>query len=279
MSNQVPGTHFQGPILGSDRSMGGALEDAPVDVFARTQWVSYFNDFTRVDIDYVTTTDWSLTQVSGGGSASLIPLDQGILRLDCPADEDGPIIQFDSSQAAGLGMMGITPAAAVANTSEATDAVFAARFRITDVSASGIFVGLAELNSESAIIATPEGGITSDTHAGFAQTDANAGAIIFTATGAAAAAATTVTGTNVIPNALADNEYIEVAVRVTGTTRTRGYVREGGTRWRQIADFDVSAAFANQMLVSFANIGGAAGDDLDIDYVYFAAKRDLIIPA
>lgn len=277
-------TRFSGPILGSGDSMGGALEDAPISVLANTQWVEYFNDFSLLDADYDTTTDWSLTQVSSGGTAAIIKTvassDVGILRLDCPADEDGPIVQLDGSVAAGLSPLGVTPTAATAGSAAATDAIFASRFRIVDVSAQGIFVGLAELNGTSAIIATPEGGITSDTHIGFAQKDSDSGAIYFTVAGDADGDAVTVTGSSVIPSALSDSEWIEIAVRATGTDRYRGYVRQGGSagRWRKVADGTLASGntWDAQMLISLANLGGAAGDDLDVDYVYFAQKRDLI---
>jgi hypothetical protein len=277
-------TRFSGPILGSTESMAGALEDAPIGVFANTQWVEYFNDFSLLDADYITTTDWSLNQVSGGGSAAIIKTaassDVGILQLDCPADNDGPIIQLDGSVATGLSPLGVTPTASTAGSAAATDAIFASRFRIWDVSAQGIFVGLAELNATSAIRATPEGAITSDTHIGFAQADSDSGAIYFTVAGDDDTAAVTVTGTSVIPDGLADEEWLEVAVRATGTDRYRGYVRSGGSagKWNKIADGRLASGntWDAQMLISLANLGAGTGDDLDVDYVYFAQKRDLI---
>ena len=273
-------TRFSGPILGSSESMAGALEDAPIGAFANTQWVEYFNDFSLRAVDHGATSDWTQTQVSGGGSAGVLTTvafsDVGILRLDCPADNDGPIVQLDGSVLAGLSPLGITPTAATAGSVAATDAIFASRFRMLDVSAQGIFVGLAELNSESPIRGTPEGAITSDTHLGFAQADSDSGAIYFTVAGDDDTAATT--DTSVIPSALADSEWVEVAVRATGTDRYRGYVRSGGqnAKWNKVADGTLSTGWDAQMLISLANIGGGTGDDLDVDYVYFAQKRDLI---
>tara|TARA_R110002020_G_C16062500_1_gene755569 strand:- start:18 stop:857 length:840 start_codon:yes stop_codon:yes gene_type:complete len=275
-------TRFSGPILGSSEAMAGALEDGPIGVVANTQWVEYFNDFSLLDADYDTTTDWSLTQVSGGGSAAIIKTvansDTGILRLDCPADNDGPIVQLDGSVAAGLSPLGVTPTAAVSGTSAPTDAIFASRFRILDVSGSGVFVGLAELNGTSAIMATPEGGVTSDTHIGFAQKDSDAGSIYFTVAGDDDTAA--VTDTTVLSSALADSEFVEIAVRATGVDRYRGYVRSGGQdrKWTKVIDGTLASGntWDAQMLISLVNIGGGVGDDLDIDYVYFAQKRDLI---
>lgn len=276
MSKQkVRGTHFEGPILGSGSSMAGALRDGPIDLFARSPWSVYFNDFQLIDVDYVTTTDWSLTQVSGGGSASILvnsaTADIGVLRLDCPTNLDGPIVQLDGSGSAGTAPIGVTPAAATSGTSIATDAIFAARYRILDVSAQGTFVGLAELNGSSAVIAQPTGGITSDTHIGF-HTDST-GAMIFTTAGNDDTAASTTTGFHT----LTDSDWIEVAVRATGTTGAKGYVRIPGVenKWQEVASTTLSTGWDAQMLITMANIGSGAGDDLDVDYVMLAVRRDV----
>ena len=266
-------TAFRGPLLGSSASMAGALENAPIDLLARTQWVTYFNDFTEEDADYDTTADWSLTQVSAGGSASIIDSPLGILQLDCPADEDGPIVQLDKSATAGNASIGVTPADRVVGTSVNTEAVFASRFRMLDVSAQGIFVGLAELNGSSAVRATPQGAITSDTHIGFAQADSDAGSIYFTVAGNDDTAAVTETG--ILSTALADSGWIEVAVRAVGTDKYFGYIRKPGGNWQEVAKGTLSTGWDAQMLITLANIGGGTGDDLDVDYVMLAVKRDL----
>jgi len=273
----MTGSHWKHPHLGSDSAFAGALENIPLEIANNSDWSVYFNDFTNIDNDYVTTTDWSLTQVSAGGSASVLvdagTADIGVLRLDCPADEDGPILQYDGSGAAGTSPLGVTPAAAVAGTSIASDAVFGARFRVLDVSAQGIFVGLAELNGSSAVIATPEGAITSDTHIGFSKTDADVGSLTFTASGDADTTADTTTGVAT----LTDSSWIEVACRATGVNRARGYVRLPGqnTGWKQVADVAMTTDWDAQMLITLANIGAGTGDDLDIDYVWLAVRREL----
>lgn len=269
------GSHYHGPILGSDRAMAGALENAPIDAFGQTRWVTYFNDFKLVDHDYNTTTDWSLTQVTGGSASIVVNAatrDIGVLVLDCPAANQGPIVQLDGSGTVTAAPLGHLPAAAVSGTSIATEAVFAARFRIQDVSAQGTFVGLAELNSASAVIATPTGGITSDTHIGF-HTDST-GDLIFTVAGNDDTAAQT--ATSILPDALTDSEWIEVACRASGNTRARGYIREPGskTKWKEVADIELTTAWDSQLLVTMANLGGAANDDLWVDYVYLSRLRD-----
>ena len=277
-------TAFSGPVVGSSDAFGGAIEGLPLDLQARSQWVTYFNEFNDLTANDITTADLSVTQVSGGGTVRIGILaaegaDRGYLVLDCPADEDGPIAQWDWSIAAGLAGTGVTPAAAVAGTSVASEFVFASRFAIQDVSAQGIFVGLAEINSGSAVIATPEGAITSDTHIGFSQSDADAGAIIFSVSGDTDTTADSITGTNVIGTPLTDGEFIEVAVRGKGVNKYEAFVKVGGAgaRWRKIGGGTATTSWDAQMLITLANLGGGVGDDLLVDYVYLATKRDLLV--
>jgi hypothetical protein len=275
-------TAFSGPILGNADSLAGGLTGAPIGTFGRTQWVSYFNDFTEQDVDYGVflaagvdvAKDWSLTQVSGGGSASVLldatTADIGVLRLDCPASADGPIVQLDGSTTAGKAPLGVTPAAAVTGTSVASDAIFVSRYRVQDVSAQGTFVGLAELNGTSAVIATAGGGITSDTHIGFHHD--SSGVVVFTVAGDDDTAAVTTTSST-----LTDGDWVEVACRATGTNRYAGYIRTEGSSWSKITEGVLAAGnvWDAQMLITLANIGGGTGDDLDVDYVALHVRRDL----
>jgi hypothetical protein len=278
-------TSFKGPIYGSADANGGALAGLPLDFQVRSEWVTYFNDFGELTANDMTTADWSVTQVSSGGAIRIGILaaeggDIGALVLDCPANEDGPIAQLDNSIATGLvGLPAITPAAAVAGTSVASEFFFASRFNMATVANQGIFVGMAEINSNSAIIATPEGAITSDTHIGFSQSDADAGALIFSAAGDADTTANSITGTDVLGSPLVDDEWIEVAVRGKGVNLFEAWVKRGGAgaRWRRIGGGTLNQDWNAQMLVSLANLGGAAGDDLIVDYVYFQSRRDLLV--
>jgi len=276
-------TGFSGPILGSSDAYAGAIADLPLDLQGHSQWVTYFNDFNTLTGNDITNADFSVNQVSSGGSARIGILEaegagRGYLVLDCPADNDGPIAQWDWSIGANLAGTGVNPAAAVAGTSVATEFVFASRFAIQDVSAQGMFVGLAELNASSAVIATPEGAITSDTHIGFSQSDADAGAIIFSVSGDTDTTADSITGTNVMGTALTDGEFVEVAVRGRGLNQYSAYVKKGGAkaRWRKIGEGTSTTSWDAQMLITLANLGGGTGDDLLVDYVYLANKRDLL---
>jgi len=259
--------------------MAGALEDAPIELFGRSQWITFFDDFKEVDQDYSITNDWRITQLTSG-SASILLSENGWLRLDVSVLNQGPIVQLDSNATAGNGNIAITPAAAVVDTSIDSEAIFASRFRIMDVSASTIFVGLAELNATSALLTTNRAVLTtSDNHAGFHQINSDVGALRFTAAGTSAGSALSITGTDVLQNPLTDGQIVEVAIRVIGTHRAIGYVRTQGThnRWQKIGVIHTTNPWDDQMLISFGNVGAGAGDDLEIDYVFFATKRDLTL--
>ena len=268
-------TSFKGPILGNADSMAGALSGAPVGLFADSRWGVYFNDFNHAGIDYVESIgQWTATPVSFGGTALIVEgNDNGILRLDCPNNLDGPIVQFDSEAAAGLSILGVTPTAGSATASE-SDALFVSRFRISNVLTEGIFVGLAELNASSPVIGTPGGAITSDTHIGFSQAAGDNGSLIFSAAGSVAAAAEATTSVVTLANL----EWVDIAVRARGTGHYAGYVKKGGqnSNWAKVAEGTLASPWNAQMLITFANLGAGTGDDLDIDYCSLSVKRDLI---
>ena len=275
------GAFRDGPHLGNTRSGNGLFEGVGAGVQDLTERVTYFNDFNDLDNDYVTTSGWSLNQISGAGSAAIDVtvggagiVGHGHLVLDCPAAEDGVCIQYDGSVAAGLSPFGITPAAAVAGTSYASHGVFAAKIRAVNVADQGFFVGMAELDATSTVMTLPEDGITSDTHCGFYQDNTLDGAWVFGVAGDDDTAAVTST----VANALTDNEWIEIGFVMDGTLSATGYYRTLGDRfWTPVATLTPDAAWDAQMLMTMANLGGAAGDDLWVDYIYFSVRRTLVI--
>ena len=290
--------------MGTPDSMAGALDGAPIAAFGRTRWAEYFNEFSSIANDYVTASqpaasagegatvsrseyDWKLTKVSEDGSASIGTFATtdgmtGVLRLIAPGGEgsSGPIVQLTGSAGAGTSPLGLIPNAAGTligdqnDVSVDSDAVFVTRIQLTRLNRQGIFAGLAELNATSPIIGNESGPIDSDTHIGFAQADSDDGNIYFTVAGDTAAEAVNVT--DIINPALLDEEWIELAVRATGTNHYRGYVRRKGQSavWTKVADGTLSTGWDAQMLISFANV--AEGANMDIDYVYFSQKRGLV---
>jgi hypothetical protein len=269
-------THFQGPLAGAISALGGVGADVPINGVSLQDWSLYFNDFHLVS-DYDATNDWSLTQISGGGSAALVAdAPNGTLRLDCPADNDGPVIQLDD------GSIAYNPVAAVAGTNVASESVFAARFNLADVSASAAFIGLAELHATSAVLVAPEtAATTSDTHAGFYTSDAASGVFVATAAGQTDTTAVT------IPSAftVADSTYVDVAVRVIGTSQAHFAYRPSGRNeaqrkvpgWVYLGGLTTADAWNANMFITIGTLGGGTGDDLDLDWVMLASKRDITI--
>jgi hypothetical protein len=279
------GIHWKGPLFGSDQALAGGAEGVPADFMARTEWVSYFNDFTNIDTDFGigldaavdVGEDWSATNATSSSASILVnaaTADIGILRLDCAGSSDEIIVQRDGSGSVNLSPLGITPSAA-STTAVRSEAVFAARYRILDVSAQNIFVGLANINANSTlgVLSAPGSGISADTHAGFHSDQS--GVMVFTAAGDDDTNADTVTNFGT----LVDSEWVDVCVRVEGLNRAQGFIRREGQTpgWSKVADISVTDNWDTQMLVTLANVGALAGDDLDVDWVYFATKRDLVI--
>ena len=272
-------THFKGPVSGAKTAWAGGGADVPIDAISHDDWVVYHNDFIHF-ADYDATNDWTLTQVSAGGSAAInaLPtLPNGVLVLDCPANLDGPIVQFDKNRMHYL-------AAASSATVVATETVFACRFSVLDVSTSSVFVGLAESESGGTgnVLTTPTAGTTSDTHIGFVSNNVLAGA--FTATAAGSVDTTAVTTAGVFT--LTDGDWIDVAVRAVGQTEAHFYYRPVGrsadsrrTRrdWIELPTLTTTEAWDASMFPTFAVLGAAAGDDLYIDRIVWAVKRDLTI--
>lgn len=273
-------THFKNPLFGSVDAGDGAFAYVPVDAFQDRDWMVYRNDFLLVR-DYDATNDWTLTAITGGSAALVADQNEGILQLDCPADQQGPIIQLDK------GSIGITPAAS-STTAVATEAVFACRFRLLDAGASSFFVGLAEVHGVGEEVLEAAGTTAADTHAGFIQADPNtatAGAINVTAAGQTNA--TAVTGTAGSYFTLADNTFVEVAVRITGLDTAEFYYRPSGRvtnspvlsgpPWARVATLTTADDWDTVMFPSIALAGSGTGDDLDVDWVVFAVKRDLTL--
>jgi hypothetical protein len=271
-------TSFSGPVMGSSDSMGGAMVGAPIELLGRTKWVTYFNDFLIDPSDYDVNDSWSPTTFTAGVqeiSAAYDDSGVGILRLDGGAGANqGVVTQLDGSGAVGKAPFGYDPSAGTSGTSVPSEAVFASRFRIKDADKSSVFIGLAELHATSNVLLTNVNTLTaSDNHIGFHQIATDAGAIRFSTAGTAVA--NLVTDTSVLGTALADDGWVEVAVRCFGTTGYAGYVKIPGTgAWSMVAS-GAGTAWNEQMVISLGNLGSAAGDDVDVDYVMLSVKRDL----
>jgi hypothetical protein len=131
---------------GNWHALGETGLDVPAEVINRVEYTTWFEDFIYPpgnDVsDVATAENIVVTQISGGGSASIIAHENGVMQLDCPAANDGPIVQWDTAATDVLNVP--IPLNAVAGTNANTEINFGARIRVLDVSASSLFVGLAE---------------------------------------------------------------------------------------------------------------------------------------
>lgn len=273
-------THFTN-LFGAPDAMGGAGSGLPTHAVGVQDWCASVEDFHDI-IDQ--TSNWTVTAITGG-TAGGVASNTGILRLDSPAQNQGPIVQW---VAAGATLTGILPTAA-SSTALASEAVMVARFALRDADAMDCFVGFAEINSGSAVL-TSAGALTSDTHAGFHCVLADGGAMDITVAGDDDTAA--VRSTNTVFT-LTDDQMIEVAVRVVGTRNAFFYYRKRGLAgtvtppswrlsehrkgWIYAGGLTTATAWDARMYPTIACVGDAAGDDLDLDYVVYSAMRDLTI--
>jgi hypothetical protein len=237
-----------------------------MDVINRIDYWVYFNDFNQHD-SYDATNDWELTQVSGGGSCALVTDASnyfGMIQLDCPADADGPVIQLMN--------VGLPSCAeAVAGTSAATEFVMGCRYRLLDAGASSHFVGFAENHDTSAVLP-----IASDNHVGFheADPDTTSATVNFRYSGTTYAAADTDGSFT-----LEDNTWVNVVVTVNGTQAVAGYAMKEhattGFDWKLIGSGETTTAINDVLIPTIALTGSGTGDDMDVDYIWVAIKRNL----
>lgn len=247
------------------------MAQVPIEIVNRRHYVYYFNDFIQ-DRDYDAANEFTLTQVGAAGSADFIQADNaanGVLRLTVAGANTGPIVQLDgdegtSNESAPI----VVPAAAVAGTSIASRHWMGARVALRDADATDAFIGLAELNATSAVL-TGAGALTSDNCAGFHLLDASNGVFTFSAAGTATANTQQVAAVVTA----ADDTWIEFGVEIIGNRWARGYVNGA-----LVGTIDNGAnVFNDNMFITLAAIGGAAGDDLDVDYVWLSYKRNLLV--
>ncbi len=289
MSQQIKGSHWKGPQLGDADSMGGALEDFPLGVFADTKYTRYFNDFQNQDVDYVTGTNgWTVSTITAGGAEIIeeAVTSTGILKLDCAGAHNGTVLQYDMGASKDNAPIGVTPTAATSGTAVETDALFVCRFRVPDFTNTAGFVGMAERHDAgtSDVLLTNNTTLTtSDTHAAFHWIDSDtAGQLRATVCGDAIA--DVVQSLDVLPTVLANDEWMEVAIRMRGTDKYSFFIKYGGSGrstgadWTKVFSGQFAAAddWDTQMVISLGILGAATGDDLEVDYVQLLQRRDLI---
>lgn len=258
------GTHFDGPLLGTDR---GPLHNLPVAVNVGLQYPTecfWFNDFIG-QADYETTNDWTATAIGGGVLPLLTPNDTGVtgggvLSIVSLGQNAGSTSQADGlvsarGVAAGLGAAGMSVA-------------MGARFSMKDASTTDVFVGFAELNLTSDVL-TAAGALTSDNHAGFHTTLADGGAFRFSAAGNSFGSA--LTTENVFT--AEDFVYVDVAMRLQYPGKYTAYYRQGKDLQKVAGFAETTNPWDGEMFPTFSVVTDAASDTLVMDYIWFACNR------
>lgn len=275
------GTHWEGPLLGSDRAQGGLLEEMCADLNSRRNRWGYFYDFIRAD-DF-TTADWTATQIAANGGVGLQIANGGLLRITSGAvDNDGEgSVQTD----------GVIPV--VPSTNDTPDGLanricaFGARVSIADWSASSWYIGLAGgdttlMAATSLLTATGGDNCVGFHHVAEAQTqggilgpDLNDVRLISAGGGVANYQGTLLSAAqnprSVPVNATVDGVFHEFGVKIIGVNMVEYYLN-GVLRHRRVTSNNFSTV--NGQTISFANVcTGGADNNMDIDYVWMAGTR------
>lgn len=265
------GTHFQGPIYGNERALGGALLDLPVGIGAQTETCVWFNDFLRGEADYDETADWTEAMIGTGTGATIAIVtdtSNGALYLYSGTNVDEGI-QTEFTGANGAGEF-IVPA---------TDKWFAfgARFKKTVALSGSVWVGVGTtLTTTDMLVATTGSNSPITNGIGFWTGELSAAVTLEArrSSGSKTGSAAVVT--------LADNTYVDVAFRAEVQTITSDtlngriipYAKINGN-WKQTAAAITTAIPNDGMCPAFAikNEAAAVTGALYVDYFWVAIER------
>ena len=266
-------TRFRG-IACDPRSAGGLLENAPLDLEVRRDWIAQHIDFDRFE-------DWGATPAAGSATlnnwtiTAIGAMTVGTVAMAADAvSATTPLAQWSN------GVLIVTPDATdnegyhIQQTNggpgeiwlprTGRSIIFEARIAAADWDGQDYFIGLAET---SATLLSAAGALTSDNFVGFHHAIADAGIIDCVAAGTADANEQSFGAANAA--IWTDEEYHTVGFRIDGTSNLKFYV-DG----RLVRQGTMATAFDDAMCISFGNVGsGALTDTLSIDYITVAQTR------
>jgi len=261
------GTHFQGPIFGSDRAGGGLLDGVPAEVLANREESIYFNDFLNAQKDLNLTTEWEAVDV---GTVTVNPstfiqsgVAHGVLRLIADAtDGDGNCLQT-TFPTGGVEGNALVPLA---------NRTICAEFKVThsDWSANHWFLGIMEDAATNALLDTNGDMAGSLEYLGFHHNGDDDGDAIpkLVLAGGNNTEVTTSASVRSI-SAFTDATYVRLGVKLTGTTVCDWYVdgvRRGGAT--------AASAFTAPLYVAIGAVNnGAVADTMDLDWVWTSQTR------
>lgn len=286
-------TAIGSPIVSSKSSMDGICDGYPVEVMNNMDYYVHHNDFDK-DSDFIKTAtapntkvDFTVTAIGTNDLTKVGMINQrsfGALSIGGSQSNSGATVQNTSASVlVNPGARNRIPGAVdVLN----KDNFFCWRSRVGDQENMSIFVGLAELNSESSVLssASTEATVTSDQHLGFTMNSLEPG--VFYATRAGSSNANMVqTEAFSIPGGIPGfGSYVDYAVRIWSNNQIwMGYrLRGRNTRsWKTVVHEQLAVPFTDtnnsSMRPTFSMYGAATTDVLDVDFFTLARYRDYYV--
>jgi len=269
-------------ILCNADAAGGALEGFPVDILHKTEFSTYFNDFQSKDGANAgiggafPASDWDLAQMeTGTAQGSVVSggahTENGILFLDCPGANQGPILQFDSSASAASAAVGH-----LSNPSTSTlrpkKTVFATKISAPDISEVGFFIGMHTWTGEI-MQSAGSGALTDTNYIGVHHLSTDNGAIRCIAEGNTAGQSSVQPGL-----VLGDAEWLSIICRMEGANRASIYLKKDGAAqsWTKALDTQLATNWSGQLCITMAMFGSGVGKDLYVDYVLCSTSREYL---
>ena len=279
------GSHWSGPLYGSDNAGGGLYDDLPIEIQNRRFRSYVFYDFTDLLQDDTGATNlWTTTALVASTAPAIItsPVNNGgFLRVT----SDGVDAQGLGSFQTSVSTMLVSTAAQADGTSKRVISM-GTRLKVSDWSASDWFWGLADFDTtlmgttglllttgadnfvgfHHIVDAVAQGGITGP--------DGNDVRLASAGTAVANYQATLLSAAQVpkaVPtDAAIDGVVVELGLRLIGNNVVEYYV-DGRLRHRRL----MSNAFAASLTLcpSFAHVSNGSTVNMDVDYVWWCTTR------
>lgn len=241
---------------------GGLFMSAPPELMQASQWSVYYNDFlTAADFD--TTNDWTVTAIKNGGG--------GAATAALVADTALGLVRFTPEAAANTGsQIQLTaggPGEFVLPAAGRT-IIFEARVSIATPQIQDFVIGLAETQAvagTSGVIDETGAWVDADAVV-FNCNDADAG--IVEAAYEDPTVGNLIDVGDVCAAAISNATFYRFGIRIVGQDYLEWYV--DGVRKQTVT---AANPLTNNLCITFANVGDAASETMDLDYVLLAQTR------
>jgi hypothetical protein len=252
----MPGTHFQGPLLGNNRCASGLFEDMPISALSRRAYVEYFEDFHRN-----TEAEWTLTTLTSGSQDILNATNIGVLRLTATTANQGiGCFQPGASDAAHAGAIATA----------GVDTAFEVGLTCNDWADCDWAVGLGAVGTTFLSSAGVPVTTVADNAVFFHHLEAGSGVPLLKAAGAGVANIQTIPSTYTA--ALTNGTFFSFGIRISGRSLVRFYINQRPvSAWTSM---NTAMADGEFIVPSFAMIANGNAINFDIDYVLTVTPRN-----